>query len=477
MRPAPHSVAIVTVVLLRMSSSAETSLGSAEAPEARKTIESIRSAYLGGRSVDSAMDAAGYRAAFEGLAKAREVQLGRPPNVSQEDYAVWLQEAAVAFGLDEEQERTAERLYLGRTRAAFSNGLSRGGASLDAQLGKERQRSLITSAWRAAGSFEGRSPEELVGSVPGNSRTTELTEADYERLNGIPAVQGYASMRTASIPEPKLAPADSGRLPYVASVPTYTPRAEVRLVAGAEAKGYEFRGKRADAFTYTARFKDGADIEIIVPRERASGWKRHLLGSKVWYDGLVEAAQSDTYLGNLARIATGINGPESQNYSVRQVADSTRYLPRVSRKDIRTIVVNPVRNPEDSYWEKTYNMYGFRSYMTAGAEGVVTIYPKDDHLTLPGVPAMRISLLHEAGHVFSHRRWGHPAVKPSHEAWARWRKAAARDGAWVSQYAQKSDSEDFAETFAVFHATFATSRFSEYKSKVPMRFAIVGKAN
>lgn len=436
-----------------------------------KAIATARDSYLADRPVDLAHLEC---ASITGPAKAREVQLGRPSSVSQGDYASWLKETARSLGLDNQQESAAERLYLGRARSESGNGSA--AASASPELAEARQRKVLAGARRVAGWFSNHSPEALGAPTDGGTALASLTAADYERLNRIPAAHGYSTLRTGSVPAPQSSAGSRSSLPALISVDVSAPRAPVRVRRAREQKGYSFHGKPADAVVYAARYDDGTDVEIVAPRERIRGWRGRLLRNRALNDGVIEAAQSATFFGDMVRRAAGLKGPGSQSYSVHQVADSARYLPRSSRKDIRQIVINPVQNPQDQYWARAYNMPGFRSYMTAGGAGIVTVYPSDDHLSLPGTEDMRMSLLHEAGHVFSQRRWGSPSARPVHAGWLHWRRAAARDAAWVSLYAQKSDNEDFAETFAVFHATQGTSRHGTYRAKVPMRFAIIGKA-
>ena len=43
---------------------------------------------------------------------------------------------------------------------------------------------------------------------------------------------------------------------------------------------------------------------------------------------------------------------------------------------ITLIMLNPVVNPDDAHWAAEYHRPDFHSYMTAGAEGIVDIYPQ-----------------------------------------------------------------------------------------------------
>ncbi|MDE2490880.1 MAG: hypothetical protein KGM24_08530, partial [Elusimicrobia bacterium] len=114
------------------------------APAARleRAVARIRSAYLHDRPVEAAEPAddraaleplltdpgvppeavASYRAAVDGLARARDVQAGRPPGVSVPDYEGWLSGVARALALDGAQRAQAEALYRGHLRGSGPDG-------------------------------------------------------------------------------------------------------------------------------------------------------------------------------------------------------------------------------------------------------------------------------------------------------------------------------------------------------------------
>lgn len=196
-------------------------------------------------------------------------------------------------------------------------------------------------------------------------------------------------------------------------------------------KDYDFRGKKADAEIYKAKFKDAVTVEIVAPKAPEVGYHYH---------------------------------------TVQQTADAASYLPKGARAVISTILLNVLENPDDSYWAVEYKQPDFHSYMTAGAAGVVTIYP--DKKALPNDNYMRGTMIHETGHTWSYKTWGTDTAKGK---WVDWKSAMDKDKVSVSGYAMASISEDVAETIQVYVSTQGTAKNDEYKQIVPNRFAILDK--
>ncbi|MDE2291831.1 MAG: hypothetical protein KGL53_07090, partial [Elusimicrobia bacterium] len=232
---------------------------------------------------------------------------------------------------------------------------------------------------------------------------------------------------------------------------------------------FKFHGAQAEALQYTATFADGNRMQIVVPKDRVKGLTGDLLRLTGLQGTAVEMAQRTDWLGGVTRSLTGLTG---QNYTVGQVADAVGHLPQESRQQFRQVVVNTVQNPDDAYWAKAYKMKDFRSYMTSGAAGVTEIYPADSAHRLAGTEYMRISLLHESGHIYSDSHWGGDPNADT-PGWTAWRAAEKADGGYVSRYATSSPAEDFAETFAAYFSTKGTPRFAAYRAKAPHRFAIL----
>jgi hypothetical protein len=188
----------------------------------------------------------------------------------------------------------------------------------------------------------------------------------------------------------------------------------------------------ADAEQYTATYSDGASIVIVAPKAPKKGYHYH---------------------------------------TVKEAADAATYLPAKSRSLVKRIVLNPADNPDDSKWAVVYNDPDFHSYMTAGADGQVTIYP-DKAEPMPGAGVMRGSLIHETGHTWSYQNWG---TNTKEGKWVDWQAAMNRDRTSVSGYAMKSISEDVAETVQVYGSTKGKPKYDEYKAIVPNRLAMLEK--
>ena len=107
--------------------------------------------------------------------------------------------------------------------------------------------------------------------------------------------------------------------------------------------------------------------------------------------------------------------------------------------------------------------------MTAGAAGVVTIYPNKSK-PVPDAQGMRSSMVHETGHTWSYKTWGTDKTKGK---WVDWQEAMDKDKATVSGYAMASIAEDVAETVQIYGSTKGSPQFAEYRRIVPNRFGML----
>jgi hypothetical protein len=162
-------------------------------------------------------------------------------------------------------------------------------------------------------------------------------------------------------------------------------------------------------------------------------------------------------------------GVSAQHASIQDIGEALSHIPAPVRALIKTVVLNPVDNPEDAYWRA---QPGFsptlRAFMTAGHDGTITIYPSSP---APPTDTRRIASLagtftHEAAHVLQPLVDADPTLK------ALWDQAAASDDVRASSYAFSSRGEDFAESFAL----YSTSRLSPemhaaMRKLMPQRFA------
>ncbi|HEY8207672.1 MAG TPA: LysM domain-containing protein [Myxococcaceae bacterium] len=154
-------------------------------------------------------------------------------------------------------------------------------------------------------------------------------------------------------------------------------------------------------------------------------------------------------------------------HSLDEVVKGLAALPDSSRRLIQQVNMDGKRNPSDAYWEQVYNSPGFRSYMTAGASGVVDIYPTVYQQTQHACDA---SLIHETGHILSGRTWGNWQSDPR---WQGWDAASQKDGLSPSQYARSSRTEDFSEALTLYQLSRGTPYEAEYRAMFPERFAVL----
>ena len=138
-----------------------------------------------------------------------------------------------------------------------------------------------------------------------------------------------------------------------------------------------------------------------------------------------------------------------------------------TRRSIVTVRGNPGRNPSDRSLGAARGLRGFRSYMTAGAEGIVDIYPQARAF---GAADQRVGAEHESGHVVSMRAWGNSPHGPK---WAPWREAMRKDGFASSAYAKTNILDDFAESWAMLMEVEGSARETEVEILMPARYKLM----
>jgi hypothetical protein len=222
-------------------------------------------------------------------------------------------------------------------------------------------------------------------------------------------------------------------LPDVANDAVTTPQVAYTLAGPTEEKGFAFDGKTADAEKWLVTFGDGVSFPIYAPKSPTPGY---------------------------------------HNHSARDAADAAAFLPKPSRSKIKRIALNPITNPQDPYWATQYKRPNFHSYMTAGADGVLTIYPDKAATKLPDQSSIATSMAHETGHTWSLKTWGEDTTKGK---WIEWKKAMVADRVSVSGYAKADISEDAAETLKVYVMTQDSPSNDEYRQIVPHRFEMLDR--
>ncbi len=184
-------------------------------------------------------------------------------------------------------------------------------------------------------------------------------------------------------------------------------------------------------------------------------------------------ADSDTYQCQVATFTIPIYSPHAPDpsqghfHTADQACHALATLPDKSLSVVNAVTLNPQQNPDDAYWVTKYDNPNFRSYMTAGAAGDITIYPSSG---TPSQAQMDTSAIHETGHTWSKQQWGEDT---SSKAWAPWIAAIAADKTYPSRYAKNSPGEDVSETLMVYATSQGTPLYEEYKRMYPNRFKIL----
>jgi peptidoglycan hydrolase-like protein with peptidoglycan-binding domain len=205
-----------------------------------------------------------------------------------------------------------------------------------------------------------------------------------------------------------------------------TKRAKYKLTGPVEQKDYEFDGGKATALKYEVEI-DGKKVPVYVAKDKD------------------------------AKLTT---------HSIEQVAKGLAALPKSSRDLVKAVNVEGKPNPDDAYWAKKYNTPGFSSYMAAGAEGKVSIYPSTTAMSQSYLDG---TMIHETGHTLSKQKWGEDTDKK----WDDWRGAMKKDVTHASAYAKNSESEDFAETLQLYQQVKGTPQEAEVRAVMPERFKII----
>jgi hypothetical protein len=160
--------------------------------------------------------------------------------------------------------------------------------------------------------------------------------------------------------------------------------------------------------------------------------------------------------------------PPKPDRVLPSVGDMTKVLaalPIQSLAAVKQVNLNPAANPDDASWtaDPNYNPSGreFVTHMTASAAGIVNVYPSRANSDLKEVET---ALNHETGHSVSRAAWAWDDAK-----WAPWKKARVDDGISISQYANSSDGEDFAESWILFQTAYGTPLEAEVRTLIPNR--------
>lgn len=162
-----------------------------------------------------------------------------------------------------------------------------------------------------------------------------------------------------------------------------------------------------------------------------------------------------------------------RGWELAQAAWLYDQIPLRLRGVLKTIEINNGRNPQDEYWEKTYNMKGFLSAATGG-EGQIHFW--NGHRNM-----WDDTFHHEVGHLVGQRLSTKNTMWPDG-----WEDAIAADGKTVTDYSKASPAEDFAESWSAYtrlkagKAVYSTGTMiktlDEFETKFPARAKMLAVA-
>lgn len=162
-------------------------------------------------------------------------------------------------------------------------------------------------------------------------------------------------------------------------------------------------------------------------------------------------------------------------HSLDEVVEALRSMPEANRAGVDRIVLEPGPDPSNGTYAS-----GAASYMTAGADGSVRIYPTEQPASFE---ALTSSMVHETAHVLTHREWGSPTRVPNgdgtfrfeynSEAWNRYRAAAEADGVLPSGYGAVDIGEDAAEMMRLYSMVQNTPYEAEIRALYTNRFELL----
>jgi hypothetical protein len=155
--------------------------------------------------------------------------------------------------------------------------------------------------------------------------------------------------------------------------------------------------------------------------------------------------------------------------TIAQIADALAALPSANRALIKAVYANPGRSPDDAALSQAQGS-AFVSYMTAGADGVVSIYAALG----PTYPRnIDNSMVHETGHILGFKLFGN---RYTDRGWDEWKTAITNDKLLPTGYARRSPGEDFSETLVLYLSSKADPiAHEELRALFPGRFAILDR--
>ena len=214
--------------------------------------------------------------------------------------------------------------------------------------------------------------------------------------------------------------------------------------------------------TATARMSAPADVPSIAFSSGAKPAKR--------YEVMVDGRKISVLASTQAQEAgLHVHTPED-------VRRALELMPKQARDLVKVIHLDSGRSSSDAYWQKEYRDPNHRAYMTAAANGVLSIHPTEH---APSIEQMVGTLTHEAGHFDSNARWGLVHTDDPKRGvvadprWTQWKDAMVGDKFAASTYAKHNPAEDFAESYRLYAQTVGTQRHAELRNIMPDRFRVL----
>jgi hypothetical protein len=161
--------------------------------------------------------------------------------------------------------------------------------------------------------------------------------------------------------------------------------------------------------------------------------------------------------------------------SVQQVVDGLRSIPEANRAAVDRIILETAPDARNGTFAS-----GANSYMTAGADGSVRLFPQEG---TPPIEFFSSTLVHETGHILTHRAWGAPTsyvdgagqtrFRYEGAEWDRYAAAAQEDGVLPSGYSRTDIGEDAAETARIYAMVRGTPFEAEVRAIYANRFELL----
>jgi hypothetical protein len=176
------------------------------------------------------------------------------------------------------------------------------------------------------------------------------------------------------------------------------------------------------------------------------------------------------------KFSTARGATELISHSLEDIARALSLLLPEDLARVKDVRLSPVPNPEDSMWAKLYKEKDFTSYMNAGPDGVITVFPwKPERSTDYSARGLGADMMHELGHVSSNGKWGPGRGAGRQREWTQWQDAMKADGVQVSVYARASIEEDLAETDALRKLANSGPYSAELRALLPHRMAMLDR--